>query len=107
MTRELEIEPLVQKFREYKTVQKDIDGAQELVKGGDAEKRALAEEELTSLEDYELWLRISASGWRATAVPGPLALYRRSAGQMSADRRRMLRRHCSWDAGGAPRRRTP
>jgi peptide chain release factor 1 len=45
-----EIEPLVQKFREFKTVQKGIDGAQELVKGGDAEMRALAEEELTSLE---------------------------------------------------------
>jgi peptide chain release factor 1 len=45
-----EIEPLVQKFREYKTVQKDIEGAQELVKTGDAEMRSLAEEELTSLE---------------------------------------------------------
>jgi peptide chain release factor 1 len=45
-----EIEPLVQRFREYKTVQKDIEGAQELVKTGDAEMQALAEEELTSLE---------------------------------------------------------
>src|SRR5918999_1588248 len=43
-----EIEPLVQKFREYKTVQRDFDGAQELAKGGDAEMRALAEEELAS-----------------------------------------------------------
>jgi len=46
-----EIEPLVQRFREYKTVQKDIEGAQELVKSGDAEMRALAEEELASLEE--------------------------------------------------------
>jgi peptide chain release factor 1 len=45
-----EIEPLVQRFREYKTVQKDIEGAQELVKSGDAEMRALAQEELASLE---------------------------------------------------------
>jgi peptide chain release factor 1 len=44
-----ELEPLVQKFREYKAVQKDIEGAEELVKGSDAEMRALAEEELTSL----------------------------------------------------------
>jgi peptide chain release factor 1 len=46
-----ELEPLVQKYREYKDVQKDIDGAQELVRGGDAEMRDLAQEELTSLEE--------------------------------------------------------
>jgi peptide chain release factor 1 len=45
-----EIEPLVQKFREYKAVQRDIEGAQEIVKGSDAEMRELAEEELASLE---------------------------------------------------------
>ncbi|MGH9350528.1 MAG: peptide chain release factor 1 [Vicinamibacterales bacterium] len=45
-----EIEPLVQKFRELKTVQKDIEGARELVAGGDADMRALAEEELASLD---------------------------------------------------------
>jgi peptide chain release factor 1 len=44
-----ELEPLVQKYREYKAVQRDIEGAEELVKGSDAEMRALAEEELTSL----------------------------------------------------------
>ena len=44
-----ELEPLVQKYREYKAVQRDIAGAEELVKGSDAEMRALAEEELTSL----------------------------------------------------------
>jgi peptide chain release factor 1 len=46
-----ELEPLVQKFREYKVVQKDLEGAQELVKGNDAEMRALAEEELPALEE--------------------------------------------------------
>jgi len=44
-----ELEPLVQKYREYKTLQKDIEGADELVKSGDAEMRELAQEELTSL----------------------------------------------------------
>src|SRR5687768_7050644 len=46
-----ELEPLVQKFREYKVVQKDFEGAEELVKGGDAEMRELAEEELKSLAE--------------------------------------------------------
>jgi peptide chain release factor 1 len=45
-----ELEPLVQKFREFKTVEQDIAGAQELIDGGDAEMRALAEEELTELQ---------------------------------------------------------
>jgi peptide chain release factor 1 len=45
-----ELEPLVQKYREYKVVQKDFDGAQELVKESDADMRELAEEELKSLE---------------------------------------------------------
>jgi len=45
-----EIEPLVQKFREFRAVQKDLDGAEEMAKGSDAEMRALAEEELPSLQ---------------------------------------------------------
>ena len=45
-----ELEPLVQKFREYKGVQDDIKGAQELVNGNDAEMRELAREELKTLE---------------------------------------------------------
>ncbi len=45
-----EIEPLVEKFRDLKTVEQDISGATELAKGSDAEMRALAEEELTSLQ---------------------------------------------------------
>jgi peptide chain release factor 1 len=45
-----ELEPLVQKYREYKVVQKDLEGAEELVKSSDADMRELAEEELKSLE---------------------------------------------------------
>src|ERR671919_474819 len=44
-----DLEPLVQKYREYKMVQKDIEGAEELVRTGDAEMRELAQEELTGL----------------------------------------------------------
>ena len=45
-----ELEPLVQKFREYKSVEQDINGAEELVNGNDAEMRELAREELKTLE---------------------------------------------------------
>ena len=45
-----ELEPLVQKFREYKAVEQDIAGAMELVNGSDADMRELAQEELASLE---------------------------------------------------------
>src|SRR5436190_22771432 len=45
-----ELEPLVQKFREYKGVEQDIKGAEELVNGADAEMRDLAREELKTLE---------------------------------------------------------
>ena len=45
-----ELEPLVQKYREYKNVEQDIAGAQELVATGDAEMKELAEEELSSLQ---------------------------------------------------------
>ncbi|HLG57400.1 MAG TPA: peptide chain release factor 1 [Vicinamibacterales bacterium] len=44
-----ELEPLVEKFREYKTVEQDIAGAEELAKGADAEMRELADEELKTL----------------------------------------------------------
>ena len=44
-----ELEPLVEKFREYKTVEQNIAGAEELAKGSDADMRELAEEELTTL----------------------------------------------------------
>ncbi len=44
-----DMEPLVQKYREYKSVVRDIEGSEELVRGSDAELRALAEEELKTL----------------------------------------------------------
>src|SRR5688572_20540416 len=44
-----ELEPLVEKYREYKALQKDIDGAEELAKGSDADMRELAEDELKGL----------------------------------------------------------
>jgi peptide chain release factor 1 len=45
-----ELEPLVEKHREFKAVQKDIEGSEEIIKGGDAEMRELAEEELATLQ---------------------------------------------------------
>ncbi len=44
-----EVEPLVQKYREYKAVANDIRGAEELASSGDADLRELAKEELKSL----------------------------------------------------------
>jgi peptide chain release factor 1 len=44
-----ELEPLVQKYREYKTVQKDIEDAEGIVAGGDLDMRELAQEELKDL----------------------------------------------------------
>jgi peptide chain release factor 1 len=44
-----ELEPLVQKYREYKVLEENIAGTTELAKGPDADMRALAEEELPSL----------------------------------------------------------
>jgi len=49
----------------------------------------LFREDMTSLEDYELWLRIEASGFGAVEVPERLALYRSSPGQMSRNAARM------------------
>ena len=45
-----DLEPLVQKYREYKAVQKDIEGSEEIVRGADADMRELAQEELKDLE---------------------------------------------------------
>src|SRR5262245_33331735 len=45
-----EIEPLVERFRDYKAVLKEIEQAEELVKGGDPDMRELAQEELHGLE---------------------------------------------------------
>ncbi|HET9270154.1 MAG TPA: peptide chain release factor 1 [Vicinamibacterales bacterium] len=46
-----ELEPLVQKYREYKIVEADLAGTTELAKGSDADMRALAEEELPALRE--------------------------------------------------------
>jgi peptide chain release factor 1 len=46
-----DLEPLVQKYREYKDVQKDIEGAEEILRGSDAEMRELAQDELKGLEE--------------------------------------------------------
>jgi peptide chain release factor 1 len=46
-----EIEPLVQKTREYKAVLKEIEQAEELATGGDPDMRELAQEELRGLKD--------------------------------------------------------
>jgi peptide chain release factor 1 len=45
-----ELEPLVEKFRDYKNVISEIAQAEELAKGADADMRSLAEEELEGLE---------------------------------------------------------
>jgi len=44
-----EIEPIVERFREYKTLVRDIGHTEELVSAGDADMRELAREELKSL----------------------------------------------------------
>ena len=46
-----EIEPLVQKTREYKSVLSEIDQAEDLVNGSDADMRELAEDELRGLRE--------------------------------------------------------
>jgi peptide chain release factor 1 len=44
-----ELEPLIERFREYKNVVRDLTGAEELAASGDADMRELAKEELKSL----------------------------------------------------------
>ena len=44
-----DVEPLVEKYREYKAVASDIRGAEELAASGDADMRELAKEELKAL----------------------------------------------------------
>ena len=46
-----ELEPLVEKFREYKSVEKDIKDAEEMAQGSDADMREMAQEELKSLTE--------------------------------------------------------
>jgi peptide chain release factor 1 len=44
-----EVEPLIERFREYKAVLHDVAQTEELVNAGDADMRELAREELKSL----------------------------------------------------------
>jgi peptide chain release factor 1 len=44
-----DLEPLVEKYREYKNVQRDLEGADELARGSDVEMRDLAQDELEGL----------------------------------------------------------
>ncbi len=44
-----EVEPLIERFREYRTVVRDVAETEELVSGGDPDMRDLAREELKSL----------------------------------------------------------
>ena len=44
-----DLEPLVEKYREYTTVQKDVEGAEEPMRGSDLEMRELAQDELEGL----------------------------------------------------------
>ena len=45
-----ELEPLVRAYREYRTVQKDLEDSEELVRSADADMRELAQEELKELQ---------------------------------------------------------
>jgi len=45
-----ELQPLVEKIREYRKLLSDIEGAEELLKGGDGDLRKLAQEELEELK---------------------------------------------------------
>ena len=44
---------------------------------------------LSAAADWEMWLRLAASGFGSARSAQPLALYRRRSGQMSSDRARM------------------
>lgn len=46
-----EMEPIVQKYKEYKKVKEDIEGAKEMLDAGDEELKELAKMELSELED--------------------------------------------------------
>ncbi len=48
---QVELQPLVEKIKEYKKLLSDIEGAEELLKGGDGDLRKLAQEELDVLKE--------------------------------------------------------
>lgn len=53
------------------------------------ERVGLFDPELASNEDYELWMRIAASGYRATFIDERLVYYRQHGNNMSGNRSRM------------------
>ncbi|MGE0440032.1 MAG: glycosyltransferase family 2 protein [Gemmatimonadales bacterium] len=46
--------------------------------------------ELIGVEDYNLWIRIAAAGWRVATCPQWLVRYTQTAASLSRDRRRIL-----------------
>ena len=45
---------------------------------------------LAAAEDLDLWIRLLAAGWSAAVLEQPLVQYRRRAGSLSSDQRRLL-----------------
>ena len=87
-----EIEPLVEKAREYKSVLKEIEQAEELVKSGDADMRELAEEELRGLERAP---RRADRGDQDPADPEGSRTIRRTSCSKFARARAARKRRCS------------
>jgi glycosyltransferase involved in cell wall biosynthesis len=56
-----------------------------------AEAAGYFDEKLFALEDWDLWLRLSADGWEIDYVPQVLAQYRRHSNNMTLDVPRMER----------------
>jgi GT2 family glycosyltransferase len=46
--------------------------------------------DVQGVEDYEMWLRLAAQGYRFVRCPSRLVIYRERPGQLSSDRRSML-----------------